>query len=127
MIVYKNKVIHPTKGWLFIEDSKENILNDLEKYTLDPTFEDYGNFVYKPTFETEEQKQRWINEYNENCICIFGNFSSLSHAFYVITDERDFINELETAIRKNQSTKEYKNIKLNQIKRSKKNESIAKR
>ncbi len=112
MIVYKNNVTHPTKAWLFVEDTKENILNDLENYTLDPRFENYGNFVFNPTFKNEQQKQNWINEYNENCICIFGNFFDYSHAFYVITDEQNFINELKTAIRKNQNTEKYKNAKL---------------
>lgn len=88
MIIYKNKVTHPTKSWQFVEDSKENILNDLENYTLDPKYEKYGNYLYKLTFRKEKQNKNSI--YNRNNIYI-----------NVITDDENYINDLKTVISKN--------------------------
>lgn len=104
---YLNKVVDSKKGWLLAEDSKENILHDLENYTLDPVFENYGNFVYKPRFTSAEHEQHFIEMYGENMTCISGNFLKLSHAFRVVTDDQELIKELETAIRRNQQAIEY--------------------
>ena len=45
MTEYQNTVTNPAAPWSFIPDTEENILRDLECYTLDPIFELYGNFV----------------------------------------------------------------------------------
>ena len=45
MTEYLNRVTNPAAPWSFISDTEENILRDLECYTLDPVFELYGNFV----------------------------------------------------------------------------------
>ena len=45
MTEYQNTVTNPDAPWSSIPDSEENILRDLECYTLDPVFELYGNFV----------------------------------------------------------------------------------
>ena len=46
---------------------------------------------------------------------ICGNFETDSHAFNLYTDDADLIKELETAIRKNQQTEAYKEIKAQLI------------
>ena len=108
--IFINKVVDTEKPWKFIEDTKENILSDLQKYTLDPIFEEYGNFVYIPNFENEA-----IAEEHKGMTAICGNFATYSHAFNLYTDDADLIKELETAIRKNQQTEAYKEIKAQLI------------
>ena len=106
MTIYQNTVINPGKPWSFMEDTKENILKDLAVHTLDPVFEDYGNFVYSPTWIDEEAAEKY-----KGMIAISGNFLTYSHAFRLLTDDKELIEELTTAIRKNQATEEYKQAK----------------
>lgn len=63
MTIYKNQVINPEKPWSFMDDTKENILKDLAEYTLDPVFEEYGNFVYAPTWSDEESAEKYYFGY----------------------------------------------------------------
>lgn len=42
MTEYLNHVTNPAAPWSFISDTEENILHDLECYTLDPVFEFTG-------------------------------------------------------------------------------------
>lgn len=106
MTIYQNKVINPEKPWSFMEDTKENILKDLKLHTLDPVFEEYGNFVYIPTWEDEEAAEKY-----KGLTAISGNFLTYSHAFRLLTDDADLIEELTKAIRENQDTEEYKRAK----------------
>lgn len=106
MTIYQNKVVNPKKPWSFMEDTKENILKDLEQYTLDPVFEDYGNFIYIPTWEDEETAEKY-----KGLTAICGNFLTYSHSFRLLTDDKELIEELATAIRKNQAKEEYKQAK----------------
>jgi hypothetical protein len=112
MTIYQNKVINPEKPWSFMEDTKENILKDLAEYTLDPVFEEYGNFVYIPTWEDEEAAEKY-----KGLTAISGNFLTYSHAFRLLTDDTELIEELTKAIRKNQETEEYKQAKVRLMKR----------
>ena len=89
MTIFENKVINPEKPWSFMEDTKENILNHLEKYTLDPVFEKYGNFVYIPTWTDEEAAEKY-----KGLTAICGNFLTYSHAFSLYTDDTELIVEL---------------------------------
>lgn len=107
MTIYKNQVINPEKPWSFMDDTKENILKDLAEYTLNPTFEEYGNFVYMPTWCDE-----WSEEKYKGLTAISGNFLKYSHAFSLLTDDKELIEELIEAIRKNQETEEYKQAKI---------------
>lgn len=68
----------------------------LEERTLDPMFEDYGNFIIKMPLGT---------------IVFWGNFYGYSHIFRIETDETYLINKLTDAIRKNQDTMAYKDLK----------------
>lgn len=103
MTIYQNAVIDPESPWRMIPDSEENILRDLEHYTLDPIFELYGNFVDRcPEWTDEATAKKY-----EGCTSIFGNFLALSHAFRLITDDEDLISRLYEAIKKNKATPEY--------------------
>ena len=95
MTIYKNQVINPEKPWSFMDDTKENILKDLAEYILDPVFEEYGNFVYMPTWCDEEAAEKY-----KGLTAISGNFLNLSHAFSLLTDDEELIKELTEAIRK---------------------------
>lgn len=112
MTIYQNQVTNPEKPWSFMDDTKENILNDLAEYTLDPVFEEYGNFVYMPTWCDEESAKKY-----KDLTAISGNFLTLSHTFRVLTDDEELIKELTEAIRKNQETEEYKQAKVRLMER----------
>lgn len=112
MTIYQNQVINPEKPWSFMDDTKENILKDLAEYTLDPTFEDYGNFVYIPTWCDKELAEKY-----KGLTAINGNFLTFSHAFRLLTNDVKLIRELTEAIRKNQETEEYKQAKIRLMER----------
>lgn len=84
-------------------DSIETLLQVIETETLDPRFEDYGNFIneYKPMKVTDN------NQHLVGCTTIFGNFQKYSHVFRIITNDEKTIDKLTQAIRKNQQTEEY--------------------
>lgn len=107
MTIYENHVINPEKPWSFMDDTKENILKDLAEYTLDPTFEEDGNFVYMPTWCNGEPAEKY-----KGLTAISGNFLNFTHAFNLLTDDKKLIEELTEAIRKNQETEEYKQAKV---------------
>ena len=84
-------------------DSIWALVQVLNKYALDPTFENYGNFVnHNPQWISQE-----IAEKYQGCLKFFGNFSSISHVFNIITDEPEVIQILTDAINKNIQTNEY--------------------
>lgn len=112
MTIYQNQVVNPEKPWSFMDDTKENILKDLAEYTLDPVFEDYGNFIYIPTWCDEEAAEKY-----KGLTAISGNFLTLSHAFRILTNDKELIAELTAAIRKNQSTEDYKQAKARLMER----------
>jgi glutamate synthase domain-containing protein 2 len=88
-------------------DTIEVLLDVLGREPLDPTFESYGNFVnHNPVFLHKEAKEKY-----KGCTTISGNFMEYSHVFSIITDDAELIEKLETAIRKNQATPEYKAFK----------------
>lgn len=103
MTEYLNSVINPDAPWCFIPDTAENILHDLENYTLDPVFELYGNFINpKPEWKSEVVAERYAG-----CTSIFGNFLTLSHAFRLVTDDTILISRFSAAIKRNKATAEY--------------------
>ena len=88
-------------------DSIEELLNVLDKYTLDPTFEKYGNFINS---NPEWLKPEAVEEY-KGCTKFFGNFMTLSHVFNIITDDTEVIEALTKAINKNVETLQYKKFR----------------
>ena len=103
MLIIKSKVSDEERPWIFVEDKLEWILEDLKKYTLDPIFEKYGNFINrKPEWRTKEVEEKYAG-----CVSVFGNFINTSHAFQLLTDEEKVISMLEDAVRANQKTEAY--------------------
>jgi len=76
----------------------EALFERLESDTLDSTFEDFGNFVD-------------LMAYEDGSTSFFGNFSTYSHVFNVRTDDSDLIDRLTVAIRRNQATASYKELR----------------
>ena len=103
MTEYLNTVTDKERPWSFVPDSEENILRDLERYTLDPVFEDYGGFV--------DRSPEWLSpeiaEKYKGCAEISGNFLTFSHAFRLVTDDAALISRLSAAIERNRNTAEY--------------------
>ena len=95
----------------------EDFISKLQKYVLDPTFENYGNFIYKnPKFPMNssltEKYKGWYN--------LFGNFYDYSNAFSIRTDDVELANRLRKLIRKNQKTEAYIKAKNEILERDKK-------
>ena len=65
----------------------------LTTHTLDPTFEDVGNFVRK-----DGRSGSWQ---------IWGNFFDVSHVFRITTTDAEVANRLRVLIRANQRTPAY--------------------
>lgn len=103
MTEYLNTVTNPAAPWSFIPDTEENILHDLERYTLDPVFEFYGNFINSsPECLSDEAASKYAG-----CTLISGNFRAFSHAFRLVTDDKDLISRISAAIDRNKATTEY--------------------
>ena len=88
-------------------DSIERLIEVLSEHTLDPTFENYGNFITPDPIACNTRKPL----YPEGTYQFFGNFRGVSHVFNIATDEPETIKQLSTAIRANQSTVEYQSTK----------------
>jgi hypothetical protein len=88
-------------------DSIEILKEVLKTQTLDPTFENFGNFI--------NNNPRWTNkeaqELYKGCSTIFGNFKTYSHVFNIITNDRELITELQELINKNKNTLVYQEYK----------------
>lgn len=108
---YLNTVTDPQHPWASIPDSEENILRHLEQYTLDPVFEDCGNFV----ISNPEWLQPEVAEKYADCTLIFGNFLTFSHAFRLVTDDTGLIQRLTEAINRNKAMPEYQAAKSQMI------------
>ena len=66
--------------------SIEHIKEMLEKYTLT----DFGSLLLKPTFQSKEVAKRY-----KDYVTICGNFEELSNAFYILTNDKNLIEELK--------------------------------
>ena len=76
MTEYLNTVTNPAAPWSFIDDTEENILQDLAAHTLDPIFELYGDFVNpSPEWLSTENAAKYAG-----CTMISGNFRAYTHA-----------------------------------------------
>lgn len=81
------------------------LLEVLSKHTLDPRFEQYGNFVRADTPDI------YIRDGHVQAIPgafrFFGNFIDVSHVFNIRTDEPAIIKALTDAIEANKRTQAY--------------------
>lgn len=90
-------------------DTIEQLLEVLKTYTLDPTFEKYGNFIY-PYVPYRGWNDK--NQVYKGCTLISGNFYTLSHVFSIITDDLVLMERITAAIRDNQQTEDYQQAKI---------------
>lgn len=82
----------------------------LERYTLDPTFERYGDFVTQASAHLvalhNEKHGSGLDP--ERTYHVWGNFFDFSGVFSVYTDDEKVLEELLAAIKRNKSTPAYK-------------------
>ena len=85
-----------------------DFIEKLQKYTLDPRFEQYGNFIYKnPKFpKNPEMTKKYKGWY-----CLFGNFFDYSNAFSIYTNDEKLAKKLRRLIRKNKNGEKYINTR----------------
>jgi len=82
----------------------DELIEKLKKYTLDPTFEQYGNFLMKnPKFPKNPQMTK---EY-KGWYSLFGNFYDYSNAFSVLFFDDKLARKIRRLIRKNQRSDSY--------------------
>jgi hypothetical protein len=109
-----------TMGIVSINYGAENIddfIEKLQKYTLDPTFEKYGNFIKKnPKFPKNPQLTK---EY-KGWYMLFGNFYDYSNAFSIYIKDEKLAGKIRGLIRKNQRSEEYQKAKNEILEREKK-------
>lgn len=82
----------------------DEFIEKLQKYTLDPRFEKYGNFIGKNLKfpESPEMTEKYKGWYS-----LFGNFYDYSNAFSIMTDDEKLAKKLRRLIRKNQRSEKY--------------------
>lgn len=78
-------------------DPIEVLLERLEKHTLDPTFEKYGNFA---------------ENIGRGAIHFHGNFVDYSHVFSIETNDPEMCAKLTAAIETNKSTSAYRAARI---------------
>lgn len=76
------------------------LLDVLTREPLDPTFERYGDFIYR-----DGDSRLWF---------MFGNFAHLSHVFNLATDEPLLALRFARAVRANKRTRAYEALALPQ-------------
>lgn len=94
-------------------DTLAKLLEVLATETLDPSFEDYGNFAIYPLKGAVSIGRGKYAETDliypdaPHTIRFWGNFYTVSHVFSIDTDEPAAIATLTKAIRENQARPEY--------------------
>ena len=82
----------PDTPWIEKPDTVDRILRDLAAHTLDPVFEQYGDFC--------DHHPEWLTRF-------WGNVLEHASLFDVITDDRETIARLSKAIARNKATPQY--------------------
>jgi len=85
----------------------DELLQALANYALDPTFEEYGNFISRSDDPAEWIGGRIPEQFKGCTRHFFGNFFALSHVFNIYTNDSALIERLSAAIRENQSREDY--------------------
>ena len=82
----------------------DDFIEKLKKYTLDPRFEQYGNFMVKnPKFPENPQ----MTEEYKGWYSLFGNFYDYSNAFSILFFDDTLARKIRRLIRKNQNSEAY--------------------
>ena len=89
--------------WLECPDTIERIARDLAEHTLDPVFEQHGDFFDRsPEWLTKEAAEKYAG-----CVKFWGNFLEYSGVFDVITSDKEIIAKLSELIARNKATPKY--------------------
>ena len=89
--------------WLERPDTIERIARDLVEQTLDPVFEQHGDFCDRsPEWLTKEAAEKY-----SGCVRFWGNFLDYSGVFDVITSDKEIIAKLSELIASNKETPKY--------------------
>lgn len=82
----------------------DDFIEKLKKYTLDPRFEQYGNFMVKnPKFPKNPQ----MTEEYKGWYSLFGNFYDYSNAFSILFFDDTLARKIRRLIRKNKNSEAY--------------------
>ncbi|MCR4307490.1 MAG: hypothetical protein NUV80_02940 [Candidatus Berkelbacteria bacterium] len=95
-------------------DDVANLLQVLTETPLDPSFENYGNFICPDPCEGVRDNGKWVDGkrlFDVSMTHFHGNFFTLSHVFSIYTNDPETIQALTKAIKENQATKAYKEAK----------------
>ena len=94
---------NPDFPWLECPDTIERIARDLEEHTLDPVFEQHGDFCDRsPEWLTKEDTDKYAG-----CVRFWGNFLDYAGVFDVITSDKEIIEKLSELIVRNKATPKY--------------------
>ena len=89
--------------WRECPDTIDRIAYDLVEHTLDPVFEEYGDFCdHTPEWPTKEAADKYAG-----CVRFFGNFLDYAGVFDVITSDKEIIAKLSELIARNKATPKY--------------------
>lgn len=98
-----SKTRNPEDPWIERPDTIERIARDLAEHTLDPVFEQYGDFCDRsPEWLTKEAAEKYAG-----CVKFCGNFLEYSGVFDVITSDKKIIAKLSELIARNKATPKY--------------------
>jgi hypothetical protein len=95
----------------------ERLFERLARLTLDPRFEEYGNFAYEPRDSREVWTEDGVHEEEDlgpvypefpGTVRFWGSFYDYAAGFDLDTDEPELIERLTAAIRANQATDAYR-------------------
>ena len=98
-----SKTRDPESPWIEKPDTVDRILRDLAAHTLDPVFEQYGDFCDRsPEWLTKEAAEKYAG-----CVRFWGNFLEYAGVFDVITSDKEIIAKLSELIARNKATPQY--------------------
>lgn len=109
-------------------DSLQDLFERLATHPLDPSFEDYGDFVMPARSAVHvrgyDEDGTFVDRYDDTgplhseapeAVRFWGNFFTVSAVFEIDTDEPELIARLTAAIRANQERPDYKAAKRERL------------
>lgn len=107
-------VQHVGSPWTPKRDPLRELFRALETYTLDPTFEAYGDFISETVPEIahilNEEKSAGLD--TRRTVHVWGNFYDFSCVFSVYTDDDALIAKITAAVRANKDTDAYRAARI---------------